>query len=112
MADLRVLHEARRDLGKEPNLSEKAQGLGVIGDGARQAEKAGIALEDRDPKARQPEQIRRHQPDRAGPDDRDVAFDHELGAQFRLFRHLRFLRTLSRHRLGNFMLLIYVKSTI
>jgi hypothetical protein len=50
VANLRVHHKARPDIGKEPNLREKAQGLGVIGDGARQAERAVIALEDGDPK--------------------------------------------------------------
>ena len=72
VANLRVHHKARRDIGKEPNLGEKAQGLGVIGDGARQAERPAIALEDGDPKASQPEQVCRHQPDGAGADDCDI----------------------------------------
>src|SRR5271166_378320 len=57
-----ILHKAVRDVGKEPDLSEKAQGLGVIGYGARQAEKAAIALEDGDPKAGQPKQVRCQSP--------------------------------------------------
>ena len=82
MANLRVLHKAGRDIGKEADLSEKAQGLGVVGDGARQAEKAAIALEDGDPKAGQPEQVRHHQPDGAGADDRDVVFSHRRALRF------------------------------
>ena len=103
VANLRVLHKAVRDVGKEPDLSEKAQGLGVIGYGARQAEKAAIALEDGDPKAGQPEQVRCHQPDGAGPDDRDVVFSHRSGFCCGMF-HRRF-------PLGKLMLHIYVRST-
>ena len=46
MANQRVLHQPRRDLVKKPNLSEQAKGLRVIGDGARQPQEVGIALED------------------------------------------------------------------
>src|SRR5271166_6282607 len=98
-----ILHKAVRDVGKEPDLSEKAQGLGVIGYGARQAEKAAIALEDGDPKAGQPKQVRCHQPDGAGPDDRDVVFSHRSGFCCGMF-HRRF-------PFGKFMLHIYVIST-
>ena len=79
------MHEARRDLVEEPDLSEQAKGLGVIGDGARQPHQPGIALEEDDPKAGQPEQVRRHQPDRAGPHDCDVVFPHRGGFCCRMF---------------------------
>ena len=58
VANMRVLHKAGRDVVKEADLGEKAQGLGIVGYGARQAEKAAIALEDGDPKAGQPKQVR------------------------------------------------------
>ncbi len=54
MADVRIAHEARRDLVEEPDLSEQAKGLCVIGDGARKPHQPGIAFEQDDPKAGQP----------------------------------------------------------
>ena len=80
-----------------------AEGATLIGYGARQAEKAAIALEDGDPKAGQPKQVRCHQPDGAGPDDRDVVFSHRSGFCCGMF-HRRF-------PFGKFMLHIYVRST-
>ena len=79
MANRRVLHQPRRDLVKKPNLSEQAKGLRVIGDGARQPQEVGIALEDFDPKPRRAEKIGGHQTDRTSPHDRDVACGHTLG---------------------------------
>ena len=57
----------------QPDLCEQPQGLGVVGDRARQAEQPGIALEDDDLHAGRAEEIGDHQSDRAGADDRDLA---------------------------------------
>jgi hypothetical protein len=79
MANRRVLHQPRRDLVKKPNLSEQAKGLRVIGDGARQPQEVGVALEDRDPQPGRAEEIGGHQTDRTSPDDHNVEFGHVLG---------------------------------
>ena len=46
--DLRVLDESRRDRVKQADLGEQPQGLGVVGDGARQSDQAIVALDDGD----------------------------------------------------------------
>ena len=72
MADVRILNEAGRDLVEEAHLAEEAQRLRVIGDGARQAEQAGVSLENQHANPGEAEQIRGHEPDRAGADDGDL----------------------------------------
>ena len=78
MPDVRVLNQARRDLVEEAHLAEETKCLRIIGDGAGQAEQPGVSLENQHANPGEAEQIRRHQPDRAGADDGDL--DRERAA--------------------------------
>ncbi len=70
--DLRILNQSGRNRVKQADLGEQAQRFGVIGDGARQADRAVVALDDRDIDAGGSKQIGQHQPDRAGANNRHI----------------------------------------
>ena len=72
VAHVRILNETRRDLVEEAHLAEETQRLRIIGDRPRQAEQPGVSLENQHANPGEAEQIRRHQPDRAGADNCDL----------------------------------------
>jgi hypothetical protein len=79
-------------------VSEQAKDHGVIGDGAREANKAAMALERCHPRATQPEKARDYQTKRTGPDDRDLAFSAN-SARTQIFQASALLPGPSRCRL-------------
>ena len=78
VAHVRILNETWLDFVEEAHLTEETQRLRVIGDRPRQAEQACVSLENQRANPSEAEQIRRHEPDRAGADDSDL--DRERAA--------------------------------
>ena len=106
MAHVGILNEARRDLVEEAHLAEETQRLRVIGDRPRQAEQPGVSLQNQHANPGEAEQIRRHEPDRAGADDGDLRRERATCVPRIILRCHGFLR------LQTFLLRLSVKSTI
>ena len=90
---------------KRPTWTEQTQRLRVIGDGARQAEQPGVALENQHANSGEAEQIRGHEPDRPGADDRDLDRERPTGVPRSVLKRHGFLR------LRTFLLTLSVRST-
>ena len=105
VAHVRILNETRRDLVEEAHLAEETQRLRVIGDRPRQAEQPGVSLENQHANPGEAEQIRRHEPDRAGADDCDLDRERAAAVPRIVLRRHGFLR------LQTFLLRLSVKST-
>ena len=76
VAYMRALDELRRHRVEQPDQGKEPQGFGIVGDGSRDPTKIFGALQNGDLDAGQAEQIRRHQPDRAGSNHCHVDLAH------------------------------------